>query len=245
MDVFGNIEPISVMSDYEDSLRAAVRETWPAASIRGCWFHFAQAVLRMAVKLKVARSDMASVIHMAMTLPLLPKANVAEGFEFIRRKVVGANGKEFADYLSRQWANKDVSVFGLTVRTNNQVESFHRNLMRVMRVPHPGVWTFIDHLRRINFNKSLDLDCLEIHTTTAPPQRTAERIKNAKIEEAQRRFGIDSSVEGLLETLKSIMGTVYRRCVRSPASGSVEFVESAIYAGNELDTDSETEIEVR
>lgn len=38
--------PARFMSDWERALRGAAAAVWPAMSLSGCWFHFAQAVLR-------------------------------------------------------------------------------------------------------------------------------------------------------------------------------------------------------
>ena len=35
-----------MMSDWEAALVSAVQAVWPAVHISGCWFHYAQAVLR-------------------------------------------------------------------------------------------------------------------------------------------------------------------------------------------------------
>ena len=37
------------MSDWEAALAGAAQAVWPAAHISGCWFHFAQAVLRKVI----------------------------------------------------------------------------------------------------------------------------------------------------------------------------------------------------
>lgn len=160
MAAFGRIEPAAIMSDYEEPLRAAARETWPATHIRGCWFHFAQAVLRNAVKMKVARTESAEIVQMAMVLPLLPANAIERGMACIR-KFIGAHGQVLCDYLEKQWSRKDISVFGFVNRTNNYAESFHSQLKGTIQVAHPSVWLFLDHLRKANHNKAMDL--LRVH----------------------------------------------------------------------------------
>lgn len=212
--VFGAIHPSSVMADYEDSLRAAVREMWPSAAIRGCWFHFAQAIFRMAKKLGVSLvpADM-NLVMMAMTLPLLPQAKVAEGMQFVQSQMSGASGKKFGLYLKEQWGQKNISVFGFEARTNNLAESFHRNLMRHIKVAHPGVWAFVDHLRTVGHNKAMDLLRYNRGISTAPSKSLHNAVKDNKIAEAQSRIQLDGDVVALMTEMRSVMARVFTRQV--------------------------------
>ena len=47
-DVAGQLKrPVDLfLADWEAALQAAAEHVWPAAQTTGCWFHFAQAVLR-------------------------------------------------------------------------------------------------------------------------------------------------------------------------------------------------------
>lgn len=38
------LSPSAVMSDYEASLRAAIKEVYPNTDLKGCWFHYAQVI---------------------------------------------------------------------------------------------------------------------------------------------------------------------------------------------------------
>ena len=43
--------PVIMMADFETSLCNALRETFPQCPIKGCWFHYTQAVIRNIRKL--------------------------------------------------------------------------------------------------------------------------------------------------------------------------------------------------
>ena len=43
--------PVMIMADFEASLRDALKDTFPQCVIKGCWFHYTQAVNRKAKKL--------------------------------------------------------------------------------------------------------------------------------------------------------------------------------------------------
>ncbi|GLV37485.1 hypothetical protein CBL_10549 [Carabus blaptoides fortunei] len=65
-----------------------------------------------------------------------------------------------ADYEAalrhRQWSNQNISVHGLPQRTNNAVESFHRDLMRMFGRPHPNIGAFTEKLQRVEHIKACD-----------------------------------------------------------------------------------------
>ena len=48
LDSFGGFEfdPQSVLSDFEKGFHNAILSVWPSATIRGCYFHFKQALFR-------------------------------------------------------------------------------------------------------------------------------------------------------------------------------------------------------
>lgn len=132
---------------------------------------FAQAVLRTAVELKVTRAEgAAAAIQMAMTLPLLPDTHFEKGLAFIRQHFQGECGSVFLKYLTKQWSNKHVSVYGVKTRTNNFAESFHSLLSRTIGMPHPSVLLFKDPLRQTDHGKTLDM--LRVQMGMLPPIRT-------------------------------------------------------------------------
>lgn len=239
MDTFGAIRPVSVMADYEDALRLAAVELWPAVQVQGCWFHFAQAVLRKAVKTSVAKAGMEDVVQMAMTLPLLPQSEMGEGFALIRRLLVVEGGTKFCNYLESQWGNKNISVFRLDHRTNNLAESFHRNLMRLIEMRKPGMWCFVRNLQQVNHMKAMDLKRL---IAKSQMKISKAAMKERRIANAQARFQQDKNVEQLLRSLRSLMGDVYRRSVKTVNTGTES--ESILYTEVEYlhsDNDEETE----
>ena len=46
LDTFGPYDPQSVLCDYEFALHNAIAQTWPCATVRGCHFHYSQALWR-------------------------------------------------------------------------------------------------------------------------------------------------------------------------------------------------------
>ncbi|KAF5303804.1 hypothetical protein FQA39_LY19018 [Lamprigera yunnana] len=58
-----------------------------------------------------------------------------------------------ARYRQGQWLRRvgsdSISVFGRVRRTNNDAESFHASLTRILRIRGPNIWKFTDCLRKI------------------------------------------------------------------------------------------------
>lgn len=85
LEELGEVEVESAMADYENSLRASIREELPETETSGCWFHFSQAVVRRAKKLNLWQpNDQAKMcVKMAAALPLLPNYLIVEGINLI------------------------------------------------------------------------------------------------------------------------------------------------------------------
>lgn len=121
-DVFKFIEaksfelnPASIMSDYEEGMRIAIKNTWPNCDIRGCLFHYKQAIqrrcnadpiLRRLLKLKNS-FNARKIKNMLMNIPHLPEDKIMEGYEsvrdFAKKKKLYAKFEELFSYFERQW----------------------------------------------------------------------------------------------------------------------------------------------
>ena len=81
-DTLGPFTPDSVLQDYEKALQNIVHTVWPVITLRGCYFHYKQALWRklaqsdLVPEYKVAGSDVKKSFHMIRALPYLPKGDV-------------------------------------------------------------------------------------------------------------------------------------------------------------------------
>jgi hypothetical protein len=73
----------TVITDFERALQNAIRDQYPSATLKGCWFHYCQAVWRNFVKLgllaKYEDVEGRRVLKMILALPLLPSGLIGEG----------------------------------------------------------------------------------------------------------------------------------------------------------------------
>ena len=115
--------------------------------IRGCWFHFCQAVYKYVKKFCLDQSyltDAATylMIKRLLVLPLLDARNIYHLFDMLKDVYKDQiNDSDFDgvcklfEYYEKQWIRgscfrpEDWSCFKKTIRTNNQVESWNRHIM--------------------------------------------------------------------------------------------------------------------
>ena len=110
-----------------------IREVFPDVSIKGCVFHWTQAVWRHVQEYGLVRTyrERQAVywyIRQLLALPFLPATHIRETFDALRVRANTDPLMRLVDYIDRQWMLNSVfdvpswSVYGQSVRTNNDVE---------------------------------------------------------------------------------------------------------------------------
>jgi len=120
----------------------ALREVFPRVILRGCVFHWTQCVYRMVLRLGLsvtylAAGDTYAFIRKLLALPFLPAEHVTGAFRELETLSV-QGGNDAVDRLvayvgdtwvnGRTWRPTDWSVFRESVRTNNDLEGYHRGI---------------------------------------------------------------------------------------------------------------------
>ncbi|KAL5244004.1 hypothetical protein ACI65C_011414 [Semiaphis heraclei] len=163
-------ENITIIADFETAMRNAVQRVIPECQMVGCWFHYSQSIVRFIQthnmsRLTMSNHDVATIVRMIIALPHLPAQQVPEfpeefhilGGFFVITNLATRMGildlvAEFLNYVRNYWINiirpEGFTVYGLNIRTNNYVESFHSMLGSTIG-RHPPVWTFYDRLRSV------------------------------------------------------------------------------------------------
>lgn len=116
-----NLNGATFITDYEASLRKAIKTSFTDTKLYGCWFHFCQAVRRQVTTkhkplAQLIRQDSKASLeyHKLLSLPLLPAAHIVGAFEKIKDDIekIDRNFRfsDFLDYFEKQWLTK-VSTF--------------------------------------------------------------------------------------------------------------------------------------
>lgn len=111
----------------------AVRHVFPGVAMKGCIFHWSQAVWRKVQDLGLVttyreRDSVYRYIRHLMALPFLPSNQITDTFASYRVRANSEPLRQLVSYFDNQWMNHatfDVPswcVYGLTIRTNNDVE---------------------------------------------------------------------------------------------------------------------------
>ena len=111
----------------------AIREVLPGVEIKGCSFHWSQAVWRQVQQVGLAetyrrRLGVHKFIRMLLALQFLPAAHIRQAFNTLAGRATTPETSALVEYMRRQWVNstvfrlQDWSVFRQMIRTNNDVE---------------------------------------------------------------------------------------------------------------------------
>ena len=132
-----------IVIDFEESLWRAIALAFPDRDIdiRGCTFHWTQAIWRKVQELGLQPSYMAKdvvfkFVKQIMALPFLPHNHIEPMFERLQAQAPQGTLGTLTDYVSATWIHSAVwppatwSLFQQSVRTNNDVEGYHNKINR-------------------------------------------------------------------------------------------------------------------
>ena len=170
-----NLNPASIMTDFERAAINAFHTTFPNATQRGCFFHFTQCVWRRIQDCGLSGryindEEFAHQIKMLTSLSFVPEADVIRTFEqLIFTDFFMENQDEiadFIDYIEDNWIGRQRGAtrrpprFALSLwncysgvldglpKTNNSVEGWHKEFSSLIAATHPTIWKFIDELKK-------------------------------------------------------------------------------------------------
>ena len=119
----------------------------------GCLFHYTQALLRFIQGMGLQQSYQTdigtkSLVRTLMALPVLPQEHIEPVFDILSASAPLIFAP-FLQYIKNQWISgdvftvRDLSVFQMTIRTNNDVEGYH---YRINAKAHKCKYTFINNM---------------------------------------------------------------------------------------------------
>ncbi|KAJ6639505.1 PiggyBac transposable element-derived protein 4, partial [Pseudolycoriella hygida] len=108
---------------------------------------------------------------------------------------------KFSSYWRSQWLKANISVYGLTDRTNNFCECLN-SIVNAMNGPHPNIWKLISNLKLIEMQKSDELKNSVACEMTITKRRSKDMILlDARIKKATDIFNESPNVATFLKNL--------------------------------------------
>jgi len=206
------LSPSTVQVDFEMAAIRSVQEAFPDAEIKGCFFHFTQAVWRKVQELGLSvlyKDDefTRQWIRRAAGLPLLPIGDVQDTWlDAMNSSPDVLNAEAFNDYMVINWVDDDArfplpmwnhnSTIG--TRTNNNLEGFHHRLNNSLSHRHPNIFRFIETIKKVESAERAKLAQLSVGAAPPPRKRVYRDVENriARLKEQLQR-GEKSSMEFL------------------------------------------------
>lgn len=185
---FGHqFQPSTVCIDFEMAVIETIQHIFPNSRIRGCLFHYSQAIWRKVQELGLSvryKEDMAfnRLVRRASALPLVPLESIDSVWMEALNEVNDDVAVQFMDYVTLTWVDRAAAMFPVEMwnqydkvdkyRTNNHLEAWHGVINRELGRPHPNLFKLIDTLKE----KQHDVEHhLRLMQAGAPPpvQRNA------------------------------------------------------------------------
>lgn len=201
-----SLRPTSISTDFEKGLRNALKNQYPTAELIGCWFHYAQALLRKAKKISRFlrflndNADAKKLFRKFKNLALIREDKIIIALSMFKAeaKKFGSRFTAFITYFEEEWIKKVgpnmFSVFLKMHRTNNLVETYNSDIRS--KIPPSGCFfKFLQFLQKEELIKSKDYLTIKAGGTQVyAPQRKKYAERDEFILKNQHKFEYDQRV---------------------------------------------------
>ena len=195
--MYPNFDPQFFTTDFEAAPAIAIKKYFPDTNLKGCILHFNKACYKKFGQLGLIpwlkkETRIRILLKRIMCLPFLPPSKIATQIHFIRndsKKIADPVAKylfqKFIDeYIVNFWYKKigpsRLGMFGITRRTNNDLESLHATMKRDIKLHQPTFYRFLHLLKKFVLADA-------VHKTTQVDQGLevgfADRKGNALLKE--------------------------------------------------------------
>ena len=192
------LNPPTLMLDFESGVLPTLRQHFPNATVKGCNFHFTQAIWRRVQLLGLVThyedSVVRRIVRSLMGLAFVPRLIVRQTFTTI--KAMNTTDlpavEQLLDYFESTWINGTfpVSMWNMykqELRTNNKVEGWHNSLNQAVRKSHPNIYELLTTLKEEQAATDRTKH-VALLGTQPPPMKKKYRERNQAIKDLQESF---------------------------------------------------------
>ncbi|KRZ86593.1 hypothetical protein T08_7341 [Trichinella sp. T8] len=149
-----DLNPETIICDFETALIPAIRGYFPNTRVQGCYFHFCQAVHRKVGELGLkaryrTEEPTKRKIRMLLATAFLPVPHVNTGVSLLEAGTTG-NLSALFQYFRQEWMTDERlplwNVYNVNIRTNNHLEGWHNRLNRKAGKSHNGLYELLQLL---------------------------------------------------------------------------------------------------
>ena len=195
----------TVLMDFELAVWKAVLQYFPGVKVRGCWFHYCQAIYRKAKSLGLTKGfnkkrDINLLVRHLMNLALLDPEAIRRLFEALKQ-AAGRAGNEsvdkLMDYVQSYWINgpftpEDWTCYGQDIRTNNEIECWNGKLWIEANYKPLNIYQLSDLLHTDASRALRNMHRKESNYTKPTAKRTAAKIRKCLLEYVGGKSAMDT-----------------------------------------------------
>ena len=223
LDRFGPYNPRSVLCDYEIGLHNAVTNKWPNTTLRGCHFHYTQALWRhlqrvdLVPEYQVENSPIRVAFKMLTALPFVPENLITTAWRQLR-PTLPQNMATFIDYYESTWVgtahadplfphsrcNQNDATALLLPRSSNIAEGWHHDFNAMISGSNPSMWNFLQCLK--NEQNITDVKMTKLMMRESPEPRSAKwRKYDEKLQAIIQKFDSYPTILDFLKCTSCLM----------------------------------------
>ncbi|KRY55030.1 hypothetical protein T03_12819 [Trichinella britovi] len=149
-----DLNPDTIICDFETALIPAIRGYFPNTRVQGCYFYFCQTVHRrvgeLGLKTRYRTEEQTKrKIRILLATAFLPVPQVDTGVSLLEAGTTGTLAALF-QYFRQEWMTDERlplwNVHNVNIRTNNHLEGWHNRLNRKAGKGHNGLYELLQLL---------------------------------------------------------------------------------------------------